>query len=191
MIDDSGPWKRDLGREAVTLSRALGRFKSGRNDVSDALFYKVERFCFLSAFIVRRLLEAEKLSQEVERTTLAARTFRRRTRGFRGFDVLTRGDVEKRYVLSASATSRIALAPLCNMLVHTADFVIVEYPKRSLRLFFSSEKHARRLFSVTLEDVVSLVREVSQDDVCYAHWERDPVSNLMRNVVRSRVSQEH
>jgi hypothetical protein len=188
MIDDSAPWKRDIAIDAAKLETALVRYRSGASDMpSDNLYYKIERFCFVNYYVIRRLFDAEKLSEELESTTVVARVFKKRTRDYRPLDVMTKGDVQKRYVIGRARRKRLSLLTLCNMLVHTADFVVSVHPKRSLRILFTSSKHARELFEVSLADLLRLATHTAEDDIVYEHMVRNPKSGALEIVVRSRV----
>ena len=102
MIEDSNPWKCDLARDTNKLKTRLMMFKQGsRRYPTGSLLYGVERYCLITAFVIRRLLEADKLSEELELTTIRVRAFRRRKRGYSPVDFMTKGDIEKRYILSS------------------------------------------------------------------------------------------
>lgn len=191
MIDDSVPWKSDLAKDTHALSSFLERYQQGKREApSAALYYKVERFCFVSAFAIRRLIESQKLSDEMESTSISARVYQKRKRGYRELDIMTKGDIHKRYVLSRASRRRIKISTLCNMLIHTADFVVAIYPSRSLRIFFNSAPSARALVEVKIEDVLRLVADAANDDIVSAQWIRDASTGALKNVRKSRIFSE-
>src|ERR1700678_3856446 len=149
MIDDSVPWKRDLFYDTVSFSRRLASFrKSPREWPSEDLVYRIERFCMLTAFIVRRLIESEKLSTELERTTFAAIVYPKRTLGYQPLDFLTRGDIDKRFVLDQSSERNIQTLVLVNLFIHSADLVVGIDELKGLSCFITSAKHSRQIWQV-------------------------------------------
>jgi hypothetical protein len=65
MIDDSQVWKSRLRRARTTLTRKL-RAATRDSKLAEDAFVEVEAFAFLAGYIVRKLIEAKKLSDELE-----------------------------------------------------------------------------------------------------------------------------
>ena len=64
MIHESAPWKRELARCAKHL-------KPSKTDCSVEVPFQLERALFLSAFIIRKLVESRKLTDSVARQKLS------------------------------------------------------------------------------------------------------------------------
>lgn len=186
MIADSVPWKRDLARQAQSLRASMGRWKKGAR-ISPALYYRMERFCLISPFVIRKLFEAEKLSEEFERQRVKVTVFARRKRGYRPLDVLTKGDVWKRFVLSKSFQRSITVETLCNILIHSTDLVFGLPTARSRGfVMVSSARHAREIYLFKLEILLSVVKHAVRDDIVHARYVRDPKTDALVCVERSR-----
>ncbi len=125
MIEDSVPWKQDLAKDAHKMEAWLDRYKKGKQEyLSNAAYYRLERFCFLIPFIVRKLMEAEKMSQEFESTNWNLRVYEKKNENYRHFDILSRGRIDRRYVLDEHTVQKIGVRKICNMLIHSTDMVL-------------------------------------------------------------------
>jgi SOS response regulatory protein OraA/RecX len=74
MIDDSYVWKNRLRTGRAILRRKLRRAKVDPARV-DAAFVEIEAFAFLTGYIIRKLLEAKKLSDELEAAIMNVVTY--------------------------------------------------------------------------------------------------------------------
>src|SRR6266516_624585 len=74
MIDDSHVWKDRVRRGRTTLRRKL-RDATRDPAKAEAAFVEVEAFAFLTGYIVRKLIEAKKLSDELETANMNVITY--------------------------------------------------------------------------------------------------------------------
>ena len=68
MITDSIPWRRRLQKEVKALESALKAYvsrKGSRWQIGSRLHTQIETFFFESSFIVRKLIDSGKLSDEL------------------------------------------------------------------------------------------------------------------------------
>jgi len=82
---------------------------------------RLEKFFFISAFIIRKLIEANKLSDELENKDFNCIKYQR-IRNDDFFDFLNRHHFEKFYNLEKEEKSFIKLENLCNILIHSYVF---------------------------------------------------------------------
>ena len=168
MIFESHIWKSELARDLRTVRRYIQRAKSldrkSNSDDAEAVFERaalaIEKFAFTSAFIIRKLSESMKLSDELEATPLPVQVFAR-IRPNDPMDFLNRHKIKKYYNMKIPRRMFIAPVKLCNALIHSFVF---EVALDSI-LFNSDWTKNRELLQVELKDFFSFIQSVISDDI--------------------------
>jgi hypothetical protein len=181
MIDDSYVWKDRLRRGRATLRRKL---REAINDPerAEAAFVEVEAFAFLTGYIVRKLIEARKLSDELEEALLSVTTFPAQP-GYR-LDFLNAHKIDRGYDLRAGSVATIGLKSFCNLLVHSFVFMPATDDRSAewTGFFLNSDRtRNKELLFVAREDFDVLVDEVIRDYVSSMHVDR-----IRNTVTKSR-----
>lgn len=183
MVIESGPWKRELEREARDLERRLQQFAVSKRPSATVIDYKVERFAFLFAFIARKLLDSNKLSNEVEHISVALLANRRRLhRRKRHPD---EHPIMEKYTFAHPRRINVSIRRLCEILIHSKEFLIVEYPERTFELSFNSDRTEMELYRITLKSLLTLARKVAKDDIVYMRLVRDRKTDELVAVEKS------
>lgn len=184
MIDDSYVWKNRLRTGRAILRRKLRRAKVDPARV-DAAFVEIEAFAFLTGYIIRKLLEAKKLSDELEAAIMNVVTYPARPEY--PLDVLSAHKIERGYDLTAPSEKAVGLRDLCNLLVHSFVFMPASDESGTgwTGFFLNSDRTKNReLMFIRREDFDLLVDEVVRDDVVTMHIDR-----LRSRVKKSRVGE--
>ncbi len=181
MIDDSQVWKNRLRRARTNLRRKLQAAARDSARAEDA-FVEVEAFAFLTGYIVRKLIEANKLSDELESAVMKAVAYP--ARPDYPLDFLSAHKIDRGYDLADPKQREIALRSICNLLVHS--FVFMPSTDESgtawTGFFLNSDRSKNKeLVFITREDFDLLVDEVLRDDVVEMHVDR-----LRGRVTKSR-----
>jgi hypothetical protein len=185
MIDESWPWKDDLARTYTDLSARLSRYKAGKRTwPSETLFFRIERFAFLFAFITRKLLDSKKLSQEIESTAVKARAYPKRLR--KRQPKPDEHFIMEKYSFSKHRIVTLSLRRLCDVLIHSKEFLVVCHDDKTFSLGFNSDKSSDVLYDTPLNRIIEVADDVSHDDVVYLHRNRDPKTEEWSDVIRSR-----
>lgn len=137
----------------------------------EASLAAVEQDVFLAAYAIRKLIESQKISDEVESMTLRAAAFAPRGEPV---DVMNWFKLERVYDLDASTPVDASLRDWCNQVVHSFVFV-ADVDATGLTGFFIASDRAKdkRLLHFTVDAVVDAMRRVANDVVAQAHWQRD------------------
>jgi hypothetical protein len=179
MIDDSWPWKRDLQRAAADLTR-----RRTQKRWSDPSWGKLEKVLLGGAFAVRKLLDSDKISDEVACMTIKAQAFAPRARRV---DRLNRHRLEQLYDLDDSRTLDVGLQRFCNQLIHS--FVLSPAYEPSvglLGLFVSSDRdRAKQCLYFEVESIADVFSVVATDDIVHSEWRRSAVGAEMLIVRKS------
>jgi hypothetical protein len=169
VIWESGPWKRYLAR----CADALRRRKEQRRWLQ-ASYAAAERDIFLSAYAVRKLLDAGDISDEVESQSLRAAAYPPRGRTV---DVMNSYRIQELYDLSAQSEVALTLRDFCNQVVHSFVFSLGITPSGGLEGFFlaSDREKERRLLYFHIDNVLDALLRVADDDIVTMEISRDGV----------------
>jgi transcriptional regulator with GAF, ATPase, and Fis domain len=126
--------------------------------------HKPGKDVFLGFFIIRKLLEARKLSVQVESTPV-----RVMTQPWKGNHRITHLNWDRfdsdAYDSSAAANETLPLLDLCNLFVHSCIYVPLMSDDRQLEGLFVSSDRSRhqKLFYIDAIQTVALLRAVAND----------------------------
>jgi hypothetical protein len=164
VIADSYSWKVRLDRELRALSRQL------KKRDTEGQYESIEWFVFTSSFIMRKLLESQRLSHEAECRKIRVRRYPATSAktGYR----FTEKDVNDRYDFSSGKPGLLSLEGLCNQIVHSYDFIVASSGGGRVLLFNSDRSSRSTLSLVTFSEYLSFVRYVTRDD-WDLEWRRD------------------
>jgi hypothetical protein len=156
VIGESRPWKNDLLVNARLLKRITSKRRSARRS------FEFERTLFVSAYVMRKLWEAGKLSSSWKQRGVPCVLHPPKNRSP---DLLNWHRLDELYELDISKRETISALEFCHRLVHSFIFVEVEGPRQALVGFFfaSDRSKLRGLCYVELSDVLALLSETSRD----------------------------
>lgn len=181
MIWDSHPWKVELGRLGRSLQRRRTQKRWG-----EASLAKFEREIFLMAFIIRRLLESNKLSDELESTSISALSYPQHGRVV---DFLNWHRLDDLYDLKEGKPLRLSLSKLCNEIMHSFVFLpSFDDATGSLAgVYVASDRDKdKRVLKIELTQLVETARRVVSDEIVYAEWARAAIAAPATVVIKSR-----
>lgn len=168
MISDSIPWRDELLRVADRLER-----KSLQKRWTERSSFMVERDIMTSAYAIRRLLEAGKVSRETYATTVPV--LRHPSRGTRP-DMWNRHELEALYDLGVPQTSQLSLRKYCNQLIHSYVWAINAGEHSGLfdGVFAASEHDCNeQLFFVPVRSMVDVCRRIGSEEIRGSNLRRD------------------
>lgn len=172
MIDDSWEWKDELRRDLRSLRRKLSRARLSEQASEEAIV-AVEKFALVAAYIIRKLKEAGKLSDELEaEATLPVQAFPRADTSY-PVDLMSRHNIDRAYDLRFASHRKLSLDAACNRLIHSFVFTVALEAETPCGFLFNSDRmKEREVYLVTLDDFLSLVRSVLADDVVSSEFSR-------------------
>lgn len=181
-------WQDELTREGIELRRRLDT--RGVEEVLRGSVF-VERFVFVTAYIMRKLSEADALTQEVldfpSPTIVYPCTIPPAPRYWfaTSEDGTTwRQPIADHYDLARGRADNLPFKHICNLLVHHFAFdVRMEQGGDGVQLLFNSRDHQDRLWALKLDDYMTLVAEVAHDETV---WIDTDIARKDRPVIRRR-----
>ncbi len=159
MIHESSPWKDLLARDADLIERwAQKPLASVRRSVL------IEQKIFMSAYSMRKLFEARKLSSNLNDTCLSAERYARLPD--RALTWHNDYRFDEVYDLTTSENCSIGVRDVLNLIIHSRLFV-ESCDHKSLRitgLLVTSRKRDASLWLIPIDRYVGLMRSVASDN---------------------------
>jgi hypothetical protein len=176
-MNDAKFWKHELFRE-------LGRQRELEEDAGDELASRqvqVERFVFVTAYMMRKLHEAAALTEDVTKSRWSVTKypciappphrhwFRLwETPGGRSWQ-----PIQSHYDLNAPTPDHLPFGKLCNYLIHHFGFALRASENGSVEMLFNSDYTKDEcLFAMSLDDFKRVVEEVACDEVRWVDMDR-------------------
>jgi len=167
MIWESSVWKEDLQRELNNFLANIKRF-------NDEYFnLRVEKFFFISAFIIRKLNEANKLSDELVSKDFDCTRYRR-IKDDNIIDFMNCHHIEKFYDLRNGEKSSLKLKYICNYFIHSFVFLCsIGDDDRLCGVFVNSDRTENKfLYYIELNTFIMLINDVINDDIVSVSYNR-------------------
>lgn len=167
ILDDSFAYKRQLRRDLGAV-----RNKSLTGDDERACL-RFERFVFWSAFVIRKLAEAKKLSDEFEDERFVVR--RHPTTDPDGYqDHMNAHRIESHYDLEKRESRTVDPLWIASQLVHSFSFIPeIDDDGRPAGLYFNSDRSRRTsLFHLPWAEFERLILFVCSDDIVAMRFNR-------------------
>ena len=182
MVYESCYWKDDL-RSYATELRDISTCTTLEDEYRD---YRLEKALLLSAFTVRLLLDANKLSDGIGSLNLKVDLYPAKKEAQKDISPLNKRFIDERYFdLTKSTSSSISLRQLTNQLIHSAVVVMFSYDESDCVLGFfvvSDKDYEKHLCYCGLKEWISVVDAVAADDVVSARIWKDPKTGKWKTV---------
>lgn len=161
MIHDSGPWKDELLQVADRLEA-----KSKQKRWTERSSFLVERDTMISAYAIRKLAEAFKISDALRQKQFPV--LRYDLTGPKIPDVHNRYEFWDLYDIDNGHRETLSLLALCNQLIHSWVWSLSadEHTELFDGIYVSSDRERKkRLFFIAIGDLIVLCREVGNEEV--------------------------
>lgn len=193
-MNDARFWKHELFRESSRFAEAIKDEEQGGGLVRmvERRSPFLERFAFVTAYMMRKLAESEWLTQDVLQRGWAVTEFpcTLPPPHRRWFAVLEdrrswRPPFERHYDLNAGAARTLSFRQVCNALIHHFAFDARLAPESGApeMLFINDERATEALYGMRLDTYRELVLDVAYDEV---RWVDMDASRTKRPVIQRR-----
>jgi hypothetical protein len=172
MILDSYVWKSELKKDLQIVKKHLQKSKfSDESPKNELAAISIEKFTFTSAFIIRKLVESKKLSDEYESTPVQVQSFQRINQE-NAIHLFNRHRIDEFYDLDNPSKISLSVVNICNTFIHSFVFEIaLNDDKDSFGgIFFNSDKTKdTAVFFIQLENYFKVIESVNKDDIIEMH----------------------
>ena len=171
MIFDSVVYKEELGSELADIEKVVS--KAVTSETFDQVGMRVERFTFWMAFVTRKLSEANKLSDELEGTSVKVRRFARTDD--RPQDFLNLHRLDEFYDLTNGEAQNKSVAWLGSQLIHSYVFATrLDDDDQIDGLFFNSDQSREdSLWLIKWSEVTRIASLVAEDNIAWMVFDRE------------------
>jgi len=180
MIFESFPWKVELRRHLILISRWRKKCDTSRGG-----FY-IERGVFLSAFIVRKLMENRKVSDSLRDRSIQCRSFPAlrplSDRVSRFFGI---SDPTKEYDTANPTDLTLSSFDLMSEIMHSYVFIpLIDDESGAWTSFLVNSYRNRddRLLQVETSQFEKLLTDVVCDDVTEVQIKKRPIGKIIASV---------
>jgi hypothetical protein len=185
MLFESYPWKKEVERHLLLLNKWSKKAKTER-----ARFY-LERAVFLSAFILRKMMENRKVTDAVRDRSIRCEAFR----PFRPLsDRVSRfwGSDTDDYDMAKPETVTISAFDLMSEIMHSYIFLHVTDDRGKVTGFLvnSYRNQDNRLLLIKRRDFEGILDGAIRDDVREGHVYVHPTSGKLLAEVKGRQRQK-
>lgn len=164
MIWESCYWKYDLLKSTKWLKEKV----LPRRRPSEKLRVEFEKCMFITAYQVRKLIEAKKLSNSLVDSTLPITKYG----NVKNVTLMNWHRIDELYDFNAPETDNTPVKDVCNLLIHSYVFV-AEQPSFTAPIkgvFFNSDRTRNEiLYHMQIKDWISLLDRIGIDYPCVSH----------------------
>jgi hypothetical protein len=150
----------------------------------------VEKFVFWTAVVVRKLMEAEKLSDDFQEMQFRVRTCQHTPGHYPWrWSAVAWMELERYYDLDSETAVELSPQVICSQLVHSFVFVpILDEAQRSMSgFYFNSDRTKERcVYKMSWAEFRRFLREIVHDTICYS----ERIAGSERLVLRREVPPE-
>lgn len=170
-ISESSDYKEDLLKEVRKIKRLLRTC-----DISDlgTYYFKLEKFLFVSAYLIRKLIEAQKLSDELENESIRLE-YSKVTDYSAVCDFLSKRHLLRNYDIHHRRVEDLRLADVTNIFIHSYVFCLSltsgglpgesEDPLEHFELLITSDYRKSKLYFFRLDTYLNLCTSVARDEI--------------------------
>lgn len=169
MIWESYPWRHEL----CVVAQRLEAWSNEIDWEDERIAFEVERDTMVSAYAIRKLLEAEKLPDSIESCRIRVMSYPLKGR------VPDSGNwdrIDEHYDFLAEEIQTLELDRLCNQFIHSDIWMREGDPvRKGMSGIFVASDWVRKtnLYRVNVESLIRLFRDVGVEEVTSLHRRRD------------------
>jgi hypothetical protein len=179
VIQDSVPWREELCKVAERLER-----RKTQRRWTERTGFLVERDVMTSAYAVRKLIEARKVSDELSAQRVVVK---RHPLIGRAPDIWDRYEFWKHYDLEHGTNAELTLETFCNQIIHSWVWSLsaTDPGNEFDGIFVSSDRNRRScLYFISIQTLIKVFRAVGSEDIVYSQMQRDEHGE-MQWIIRS------
>jgi hypothetical protein len=170
MIWDSIPWKDALVHDSARIIEISLRFDDRDEDTAEGLLAEYERLIFISAFSVRKLIEGNKVSDEVRAKNVKVERIGKNSERF---SLINDSDLSRYYSIKTLQLSNLSINHFLNVIIHSHFFapIMNEHGVGLWGFFVTSDKTKDTvLFRVEIRALIEMIILVADDSITSAQF---------------------
>jgi hypothetical protein len=159
-------WKNELKIKKQEIKKY--NTKASLDSNFDKAYFKIESSIFYSAFVIRKLIESDKLSDVVEKYSLKSIKYS----PSKQINKLHKWAEENEYNWSSPVIENIQGKDLCSWIIHSYVFQLVFIEAAETISFYVSSDFDRNkvLHEVSISEMINYIDIVINDNIVEAHY---------------------
>ncbi len=153
MIWESRYWKEDLLKYSSKLKNRINQKKW-----FDSSLANTEKEIMLSAFMIRKLGESNRISDELINQNVKILEYENNGKKI---DIIRRLAPERFFKIDNPHRGTISINDLCNSIIHSYVFVLIFYDN-TFKSFWVASDHNRykRLYEIEIDQYINILNEI-------------------------------
>jgi hypothetical protein len=207
MIYDSYVWKKTLKKDLKQINIFLLKYYS-KNDngskLNDEAFIRLQKFFVFSSIIIRKLVEANKISDEIMTNSVKISIHEKINENEITF--FNDYKIDEFYDLDNPKKGTVSIVNLTNSFIHSFHFMpnydwkvidenLDEDDSENLKLeklngvYFSTDKTKNKtLYYITFEDFEKIINLIIKDNIVSMEWSDGKLTK--KSSIEKRISEE-
>lgn len=174
MLSNSHVWKRELKKELQAFKKFIAKTDIREAADNDYLYLKIEKFFFITSFIIRKLYESHKLSEELVSINISVERYKR-IDAERRIHLFNNSDLFEFYDFTEKTKASLGAMKLCNCFIHSFNFgPVFQKGEKALLVgvYINSDNDKDTfLYYVKLEAFINFVQNVIDDYITFTHYD--------------------
>jgi len=170
MIWESSVWKNELRSELRSFKRFLKKMNQYEYEYTTL---RIEKFFFIVTFIIRKLNEANKISDDLLSKDYHCFKCERKKDDYR-IDFMNCHKIDDFYKVKKQIPHSLRLRDLCNLFIHSYSFIVCVDNSKPCGVYVNTDRTKERyLLYIRLATYESLIRDVIRDKITYMSFNRE------------------
>lgn len=167
MISESFFYKKELNAYAIKINLILKR-----NSFKEKHLYELEKLMFVSSYLIRKLNESNKISDEVMTEPIYVDKVRLNENEF--IDSLNNHNISTKYNWKSISNQSLSISIIINYIIHSFVFQLVwdEDINKPQAIAFNSDRSKSTLFILSIENFLKLIENIYTDDIQSLKYEK-------------------
>lgn len=185
MIFESSIYKIDIEKEVKKIKKIVSQKNTFCTDKES---FEIEKFVFVTAFLIRKLIESGKISDELEKEVFKVQ-YVSVVDHDAIYDCFNKNDIENNYDLCSlkkCTGDKFNLKKLMGILIHTHIFYILEEKpasKRKIKIAFNSDWTKENLYVMDVLDYLKICKLVYNDNIVSAAYGLKKPQDKFRSIL--------
>ncbi|MCK4252343.1 hypothetical protein KAX97_12915 [candidate division WOR-3 bacterium] len=133
---------------------------------------RIEKFFFITSFIIRKLNEANKISDDLLSKDYRCFKYKRKKDDY-NIDFMNCHKIDNFYKLNKQISHSLRLKDLCNLFIHSYAFIVQVDNSKPCGVYVNTDRiKEKHLLHIRLNTYESLIRDVIKDNIVYMRFNR-------------------
>lgn len=162
MSFESVYWKSNLKKDVSFIVNKMDiNFDEIDDNKFEQLFSKVEIKIFIIAYSLRKLMDTNKVSDNLSNAAIKVNKFPKNSKKL---TAMNNHRLEEQYDFKKRIENKLYIRDVCNQIIHSYTFQLTGFRKKIFYIFFNSDHQKNKyLYQVKINDFLKVVLKFSNN----------------------------